>query len=114
MSKLVWILSLTILALFSANTAVHAAGAANMASGMSVAMGSDMFMPACGNCDADDVGDVSGLACGAVCIASFAATLAVESASSGAPLRAEHDGLKLSGFAGQAGPPDPHPPQSVI
>ena len=111
MPKFVRILAVALLAVFAAGSVVHATSTTTMAVKMALGDGGTMDMADCTDCDA---GGDGGLVCDLVCTAPFVADLGTESVvrvpvpvSTAAP-------NGVCDFVGRTGPPDPHPPRTLI
>lgn len=114
MPKFVRILVAALLAVFAVGSVVHATSTTTMAVKMALADGGPMDMADCTGCDAEGNGDDGGLTCDLVCNAPFVADLGTESTVSVPVAVSTVEPRGVYDFVGRTGPPDPHPPRTLI
>jgi len=113
MVKLVRIFVFALLTAFAVGSVAHAASTTTMSIKMALADGGAMDMADCQGCGSDSDGDEGGLDCDLVCVAPVLANLSPEG---GVPAVT---GLTPSvrafyNLVGRTGPPEPHPPRTLI
>ncbi|MBS3651864.1 hypothetical protein KEU06_24965 [Pseudaminobacter sp. 19-2017] len=110
MSRLVRILAVVLLAAYAAGSVAHVAAATDMSLKMSMATMDDGGMADCQDCPGDD-GQAS--ACDQFCVTTLAAIC--PPAGTDLPNVTNVVAARTAGpHGGHAGPPDPHPPRTIL